>query len=539
MARAFGRIELAQGQVNFSWKARRQAPAFALVQNLLHRATAARIAPTLNPFRTRLSVSIRFTARFQLQFVHFHMQARCSIRTLPLLLCALSLFILSPSPLRASVTPRVLAFYYAWFDANTWTPNLVSDMPAQTYNSSDPAAISRHIQQAKSAGIDAFVVSWIGTNNPTDWNFKTMLGSAQAAGFAATIDFEVQHFGSRDQVVSALSYVRDNLMSQPAFLRDNGRPVLFFWREQNFSVSDWASIRAQVDPNHQQLWIAEGVDISYQQVFDGQHLYSIAWSPDPNATLNDWSNRVHRAGADKTWVATVMPGYDDTRTTRSGRFARARDNGNFYRATWQAAINSRADLIIIDSFNEWVEGSMIEPSVSYGNLYLDLTRQYAAQFKSGAPPAPVAAPAAAQPAPTPTGEPKVRSSVTSVAHATPTRPALKSNQRQTTDTLRVREGPSTDDKILGRLRTNRVIEILARTEDSAWLQIPYPDADHTGWVSAEFVTPQTGLDAFPIFEPDSTVTATPTEDLGDEETPASADWNTGYTSSDEIYPPWY
>lgn len=282
------------------------------------------------------------------------MLARSAAIAFLLLLGASLLSPLSSSTTLAAVTPRVLAFYYAWYDQNTWNPGFISDRPAQNYNSSDPAAIARQIQRAQSAGIDAFVVSWIGQNNPTDSNFKTMLGLAQSAGFAATIDFEVEHFGTTAQVVDALNYVKGAFMSQPAFLRDNGRPVLFFWREQNFSVSDWANIRAQVDPNHQQIWIAEGVDISYQQVFDGHHLYSIAWSPDPGATLADWSSRVRGAGADKIWVATVMPGYDDTRTTRPNRFARSRDNGNFYRATWQAALNSNPDWIIICSFNDEV-----------------------------------------------------------------------------------------------------------------------------------------------------------------------------------------
>ncbi len=43
---------------------------------------------------------------------------------------------------------------------------------------------------------------------------------------------------------------------------------------------------------------------------------------------------------------------------------------------------------MITSWNEWFEGSQIEPSRSYGNLYLDLTREYAGKFHSGAAPAP-------------------------------------------------------------------------------------------------------------------------------------------------------
>ena len=85
-----------------------------------------------------------------------------------------------------------------------------------------------------------------------------------------------------------------------------------------------------------------------------------------------------------------MPGWDDRNAgcrpdirVPSQPFVRARDDGNFYRATYNAAVNSNPDILWIHSFNEWVEGTYIEPSRYYGNTYLNLTRDLATAFKTG------------------------------------------------------------------------------------------------------------------------------------------------------------
>lgn len=445
------------------------------------------------------------------------------IRLLTLSFLAFLLFA-PPSVTSADQPPRVFAFYYAWFDEFSWSPGHVADIPAETYVSSDANAIARHIDQANGAGIDSFVVSWLGPGNPTDERFRAMLDIAGGKGFSATIDFEANRYGSRDALTNALNYVRDQLMPHGAFARVNGKPVLFFWREQVRSVDDWAAIRQQVDPNHDQIWIAEGVNIAYQRVFDGHHLYSIAWAPDVNYTLNDWSKRVRRAGADKLWVATVMPGYDDTRTARADKFARARNNGDFYRTTWNAALATRPDMVVITSFNEWVEGSMIEPSVTYGNLYLDLTREYAAQFKSSPPPSgdeklALAASSTPRPTPVPTATPTFRPTsaltttptrtLTRGPSPTPTATPIEFAAYRTTEALRVRTGPGTNFELLGKLPRDFVLDVLARSEDSQWLAIAYPDFGSLGWVSAEFVTPHRGFEDFPV-EPSSRSSESPT-----------------------------
>lgn len=299
------------------------------------------------------------------------------------------LIIFQFSPLNRAAkaySPPVLAFYYAWFDDNTWVSGQSAGNPAPAYRSTDPATIERHVTQASNAGINAFVQSWYGPqeeNNQTETNFRLLLDTAARYQFQAAVDVEVRgpFFPDQASVQSALVSLLATHINHPAYLRFNGQPVIFFWRQQRFSVDQWRAIRQAVDPDHNTLWIAEGVDLAYLDVFDGHHLYSIAWSGNPTAELNKWPPRIERVetqlGANRLWVATAMPGYNDLNLNRGNSFARDREGGEFYRRTWAAAINSQPDMLIITSFNEWLEGTQIEPGEGYGDFYLNLTRELA------------------------------------------------------------------------------------------------------------------------------------------------------------------
>jgi uncharacterized protein YraI len=392
----------------------------------------------------------------------------------------------------------VLAFYYAWYDQNTWTSGLPADQPAQTYASGDRAAVERHVNQAQAAGIDALIQSWYGPreqDNQTETNFRTLLDVAAAHGFHAAVDVEVAgpFFPDKAAVTDALRYLLSTHAQNPAYLRYQGKPVIFFWRQGRFNPDEWAAIRAQVDPDHASLWVAEGVDIAYQAVFDGHHLYSVAWSPDVGRTLNDWGTRVRRYasqnGLERLWVATAMPGYDDTRTDRADAFRVDRRAGEYYRQTWAAAAASQPDWVVITSFNEWIEGTMIEPGQSYGELYLDLTRELAAAFKAGSQGQAGRPEVAGAEQVTRTPTPPTPSPEPSPPLGQPPAPSFQPPYIQARQAVRIRSGPGTEYARLGLLTPGETAAVVGRNADRSWWQIEFAASDTSlGWVAAEFVT---------------------------------------------------
>ncbi len=212
---------------------------------------------------------------------------------------------------------------------------------------------------------------------------------------------------SEQTVVAAVKYIIDNYTGHPNFLRVGGKPVIFFTdmyrlgpasRPLPEALAFWKEVRRQTDPNGDYWWIAEGLETGYLELFDGIYVYKVTHADYPNdyAKASMWASRVRswekRTGKTKLWIGTITPGWDDLDAncdptqpdirTASKLHKKDRQDGAFYQATFNAVMKSKPDILWIHSFNEWVEGTYIEPGVAYGDKYMQMTKQFAAQYKA-------------------------------------------------------------------------------------------------------------------------------------------------------------
>ena len=279
---------------------------------------------------------------------------------------------------RPSVEPLVLTFYYPWY--KTWhrggkqitrhTPKL------GFYNSADTSVIISHIELAKNAGIDGFIISWFGIGSFTDSVAQIMIPHLEKNKLKFTIYLE--SCDSLKQFIDIKKYLWKYFFNSGAYLHSSGKPVLFIYERVP------KKIRNELIPKiaNDIFIISHGNTFSEINQNEGIHLYLPILSTSELDSINQLASIIAHYH-NKIFVATVYPGFDN-RPSRfpgvEGRFI-DREGGNFYRGAWEAAMASNPDWVAIISFNEWGEATEIEPSLELGDQYLKSTKDYIAKFK--------------------------------------------------------------------------------------------------------------------------------------------------------------
>ena len=186
----------------------------------------------------------------------------------------------------------VLAYYYIWFDTQSWD-RAKKDYPLLgQYSSDDADVMRRHIQWAKAAGIDGFIVSWKSTEK-LNRRLDQLVKIAEEENFKLAINYEGLDFDRNplppEQVDADLNYFVQHYANDPVFNLFE-KPMVIWAGTWEFSLDEVKSI-TQTKRNNLLILASEKNVEGYQRLsefVDGDAYY---WSSvNPIVTLAIWIN---------------------------------------------------------------------------------------------------------------------------------------------------------------------------------------------------------------------------------------------------------
>jgi hypothetical protein len=256
----------------------------------------------------------------------------------------------------------VAIFYYPWYGTplhdGTWlhwnqnghqppTSVYSSFFPAiGPYSSGDPRVVARQMGEISAAGVNEVIVSWWGRGSSEDKLLPLVLSAARKDHLRTAIHLEPYDGRSPATVEQDLPY-----------LASLGIRDVYVYHPLDFAASDWAAVNAGKPAGMRLFAGTELVGFAASGGFNGFYTYDfVDYGGAKFARLCD---EAHARGL--LCMPSVGPGYDGVRAGEQS-ISRGRRDGATYDALWKAAIRARPDGITITSFNEWGEGTQIEPA---------------------------------------------------------------------------------------------------------------------------------------------------------------------------------
>lgn len=335
------------------------------------------------------------------------------------------------APLAVAATKPVMAYYMPWFVAkpfnNTWgwhwtmdhyNPDVINAVGERQiaswyypligpYDSDDPAVLEYHVLLMKLAGIDGVIVDWYGSDHYNDYALNDERTAAlfeytRRAGLKFSLCYEdhtIQQeinggfIKATDAVAHAqrtLLYLQTNYFSGSGFLKWNNRPVLLNFGPQYFkNDSQWQTIFSVLDPANRPAFFTEDERLgSGTGAFNWPPMW-LSQAPGTGGVLSDaalqqYLSRFEQKAA--TWpafISSAFPRFHDIY-----KQAGVRDywgylgdqNGEILKSTLRRAMTNASTFVQIVTWNDFGEGTVVEPTREYGyrdlGIIQDLRRQY-------------------------------------------------------------------------------------------------------------------------------------------------------------------
>jgi hypothetical protein len=261
----------------------------------------------------------------------------------------------------ANPAPTTAIFYYPWFgtpardgDYDHWQQNghrpfgdLASSFyPSRgAYSSSDPSVLDGQMREIERAGIGEIVVSWWGRGTAVDERLPAVVAAAHA--HSLDVAAHLEPYGGRTVDGTGLDI---------AYLERLGIRDFFVYHATDFPAGAWRPLTSRLSGVR---LFAQTPLAGYAKKGGFQGIYTYDTLTYRGRMFARMCTAAHRSGL--LCAPSVGPGYSAFRATGDARVLDRRA-GKTYDSMWRSAVGSGADVTTITSYNEWNEGTQIEPA---------------------------------------------------------------------------------------------------------------------------------------------------------------------------------
>jgi glycoprotein endo-alpha-1,2-mannosidase len=268
------------------------------------------------------------------------------------------------------------------------------------YSSHDLTVLRSHIEAMAQVGVDVIVFPWHGSSSFVDETLRLLFPLAAKSGLGI-LPFISNYPGRNSTTIRTdLEYYGRMHMSHPAQYKLLGKPAVVIYDAHSLQES-WqflapiggVTFLGSANGLNDFFGMFEEGYAGFLTYFAGEEL---TWCGNPE----NWPQLAASARErGMVFIPAVAPGYNNSAVTRwNARMHRPRNCSDYYDRRWVSALATEPDIILINSFNDWPEGSAIEPAVEKpgfpltdhiwcgatpdANYYLERTREWVEKFKA-------------------------------------------------------------------------------------------------------------------------------------------------------------
>lgn len=270
------------------------------------------------------------------------------------------------------------------------------------YDSADPALIECHLAQMKLAGIDGVVVDWYGVAETADYPAIHRASCAlfdAAAGFdmrvAACYEDRVVQLmldrgtlsagGAEARIHDDVAWLARHWVGKPQYLKIEGRPLLLtFGPIYATAPSTWSTAFAGISPKPlffglHHLWRKVGADGGFTWI----HWDPWSGNTDPKV-IEQRLRKVYALASEdpETLIVSAFPGFRAVYKNEPYPVLE-HHAGRTLKQSLDTALKSKSPIVQLVTWNDYGEGTMIEPTHEFGYACLEIVQAARKEERGG------------------------------------------------------------------------------------------------------------------------------------------------------------